>query len=355
MKKENKNSFETATNGKKVRLRNNIIGFFVIVILSIGAFRIPGVIFSYFDENKMNQVEYEEKQDGKYEIIEYKTMEEKMVFLASCGESVKFDALKMQSVADEDSKERLRAVAQTEIQEYFYSVMSQDILSLDSYEMENPCLYTLYSAEYEVTGISFWSICFTGDSGEIKILMDSDFEKIYCISLEDNTETIFGLIDCDYYLNSGEEGWYTWEDQNWQYYNFDGLSDGIQWSVLDNEGYFELYPFEVELMPEYLQRYKTINMENELDKLLEELFGNNEYGSVKIDAGENVMYKAVAKFIYGEYNFNIEEPEENGDEIFYSKGTYLTTSFSVEIMSNKKTKICAGISSLIGFLEQEDE
>ena len=318
------------------RWKQTVIALVILGVLIFAAFCAPEVVFSRYDSGQTGNVLFLEKKEGRYQTLQYQSFSEKLGALADCqGKGIEFGALRMQEITDEEQKQHRFEDAAEEIRDYFYTVIESYDLTLEDYKMAECCLYTLYSADEEVPGISFWGIRMTsGEDGEIRVLLDAEFNKIYGFSLTGTQGQI--VKELESVLNDKLSGYSRdimdhWMQLSYEYYELDWTESRMSWMMVPND---EQWDYE-----QYVDaaiRNETIDGANELAEA-----ENKEDGEWMI-----LDYHGI--FCFGDQEVSPWDAIRKG---YYSDNmSYIVTEFRMSELEDGAKKLSCGLSAMLDFL-----
>lgn len=248
---------EKSTKKAKGNLKN-LIGCCLILILFLAALFLPELYFAYSDKKNEDELAYIDVEMDAYQ-LRYDSMLEKLQTLGE-GEIAGWEmqVTLLQETTDSEKRSHLTERVNDEILDYgveYFGYETQCTVE----ELASCRLYTIYpeeELEKGFQGISFWQLIYEQEESVIKVILDTEFEKIYALSINETSaveevseknafnsnlytiEENFGVLEIegegigwieeDFYA---EDEWaYIWLETLSAYYDLE-VSVDINWSI----------------------------------------------------------------------------------------------------------------------------
>lgn len=256
----------------------------MLALLFAAALLMPELYFNYYDRKKEDQISYLDMEVDTFR-VQYDSFEEKLLQLAENEkDGMVLEAALIREVTDEETKKELLSAMNRELNKMWWldGIWQTDLGSVDEWflspeEVISCKLYTAYPAEEDSSqyqGISFWSIECRGEDTKpaMKVLLDTEFQKIYSMKIEEISENDFRKQMEEYY------GMENWSPEEWYYIWLDGITDYYELAdVIMTDG---IYGFEnVAELSESVMDYEAYmkEEENQVRYLGSILFYTEEY------------------------------------------------------------------------------
>ncbi len=224
----------------------NLTGIGLIIVLFITALCLPTLYFSARDRKDEGQISYIEDEVDAYQ-LQYQSMEEKLAALGECEVAgTKMQAALLQEVVDVETRKHLTERANEEFLRYVTVYMGYD-WQCELKEMTSCRLYALYpeqETDKSFQGISFWQLIYEMEEYEVRILLDTEFEKICAVSIKCVTPGTENLKTYDMQNYTVEEEYEIAEITIEEFNKMDVYEEGDEWSYLwvnTIMGYYGLY------------------------------------------------------------------------------------------------------------------
>ena len=321
-------------NEKKLgQWKQAVIALGILGLLILAAFCAPELVFSRYDSGQTDNVLFLEKKEGRYQTLQYQRFSEKLGALADCqGKGIEFGALRMQEITDEEQKRHRFDDAVEEIRDYFYTVIESYDLTLEDYKMAECCLYSLYSADEEVPGISFWGIRMAGgEDGEIRVLLDAEFNKIYGFSLTASQDRMVKDLESVLEIYGySRDIMDHWMQSSYEYYELDWAESQMSWMMVPDDEQWEL------------EEYVDAAIGDEAIDRVDETEKNK-------GDGESTLWDYHWIFCLGDQEVSPWTAFRKG---YYSDNmSYIVNEFRLSELEDGAKQFSCGLSSMLDFLQ----
>lgn len=223
--------------------RRNVMGMLCLCFLFAVALFLPGIYFAYYDSKSDEDITYIETEMSTYK-LQCQSMGERLVELGeqeAAGRELQTTLL--QEVNDFETLHHLTERVKKEL-EVFLAVHISILGEFDAEKVTSCKLYTAYPEEGEekyVSGCSFWQLVYELEDTIVRVLLDTEFEKIYAVSFSD--KEITEEVEREYpsyfeeYGVAFEDSMRYWLDIMVEYYNMNNYSYGSE-SIYDERGLY---------------------------------------------------------------------------------------------------------------------
>ena len=192
----------------KGRIWTKLVLFFLLAAVVIALF-VPEAVGRIYERQTLGEASYEQVSYEPYEIRYYDSFAEKLDAIAGCvfrGEEIY--KLQIGERTDNVSDAELMQIVNEELQKMYDDLLLPQKVSIHSISQRSFMeLYTLSDAAFmeeadgdQLRNIYLWKLdCFT-DDGTISVQIDSEFHKIYAVTLYVAYEDV-------------QEQWDSWSEQ----------------------------------------------------------------------------------------------------------------------------------------------
>ena len=226
---------------KSEKKRVNVMGIMCLCFLFATAIFLPGFYFAYYDSKSDEDITYIETEMSTYK-LQCQSMGERLVELGEQeAAGKKLQTTLLQEVNDFETLHHLTERVKKEL-EVFLAAHISILGEFDAEKVVSCKLYTAYQEEGEekyLRGCSFWQLVYELEDTVVRVLLDTEFEKIYAVSFSDKEMTeVTERAYPSYFEEYGvafEDSLRYWLDIMVEYYNMNNYSYGVE-SIYDERG-----------------------------------------------------------------------------------------------------------------------